>query len=162
MTFCSPVRSPILYLTVMVCPLDAGDRRLDRRIGHGGAGPQVPRPVTLAGAALLLGEDVDRDRFLAAVRLRIGGDADVGVRLDVGERGLDERHHADVVGYPDGDVAAVACLDHQAVAVDLLDLAADAHRRRALRPGRRRTGHQRQADGAGRKPDEALLHAVLP
>jgi hypothetical protein len=82
--------------------------------------------------ALRFEEDVDRDRLLAAVRLRHRGDADVGVRLDVGERSLDEVHHPHVVRHVHGQRRAVARLDGQRVAVDLLDLPANAHRRLLL------------------------------
>src|SRR5215472_5914758 len=40
---------------------------LDRRVGHGAVGLQVPRPMAFAGAAHGLREDVDLHAFLAAV-----------------------------------------------------------------------------------------------
>src|SRR6516162_4879622 len=66
----------------------------DGGVGHGAVGHQVPRPVTLAGAAHRLGEDMNLHRLLAAVRLGHAGDADERVVLDVGERGLDYAAHA--------------------------------------------------------------------
>src|SRR6266446_29173 len=66
----------------------------DGGVGHGAVGHQVPRPMTLAGAAHRLGEDMDLHCLLAAVGLRHAGDADERVVLDVGERRLDCAAHA--------------------------------------------------------------------
>ena len=113
-------------------PIDARGRRLDRRIGHRRARPQIPRPMPFAGPALRLGEDVDRDRLLAAVGLRHRGHADVGIRLDVGERSLEQARHAHVVRHIDGQHRTVARLHGQRVALDLLDLPTHPHRRGRL------------------------------
>src|SRR5690242_2702916 len=83
-----------LLLAVLVLEMDLvlADRchLLDRRIGHGALGLEIPRPVALAGAAHGLGEDVDLPALLAAVRLRHTGDADEGALLDVG---IGRLHH---------------------------------------------------------------------
>ncbi len=67
---------------------------------------------------------MNRDRLLRTVGLRFGGDADVGARLDVGERCRDQRHDADVVGHRNGEPGPVTRLDAERVAVDLFDLPA--------------------------------------
>ena len=69
--------------------------------------------------------------------LRNAGDADEAVGLDVGERGLDQRRHARIVGDLHVQHGAVARLERQHGAVGLLDLAADAGR--LLRERRRST-----------------------
>jgi hypothetical protein len=79
-------------------------------------------------AALGRQEEVDRERIDAAVRLRHAGDADEAVILDVGKRGLDQRRHTCVVGHLHIEHGAVARLERQHGAVDLLDLAADTAR----------------------------------
>src|SRR5215510_593798 len=141
---------------------DASGDRLHGGIGHGGAGPQIPWAVTFAGPALRLAEDMDGDRLLAAVGLRIGGHPDIGVGLDILDRRLDEAHHAHVFRGCHRDLVALARLDDRRVAVDLLDGAADADRRRALRPYGRRAGDQGDREGAGGEPDNVTLHGFPP
>src|SRR5262245_48047012 len=105
----------------------------DGGVGHGAVGHQVPRPMTLAGAAHRLGEDVDLHRLLAAVGLRHAGDADKRIVLDVGERCLDDSAHRGIVGQPYLVCRLpVARLDRQHRSIDRLDRPAHAHRRRRL------------------------------
>src|SRR5262249_14738508 len=140
----------------------AGDLGADEGVGHGAAGLGVPRAVPVGHhAALGRQEDVDRERLDGAVRLRHAGDADEGVVLDVGERGLVEPGDARVVGELDVEGAAVAGLERQRRPVGLFDLATDATG--LLRPGGRcaRCGDEAQSgrnDGGACNP----THVILP
>src|SRR6516225_7973952 len=134
----------------------------DGGVGHGAVGHQVPRPVTLAGAAHRLGEDMNLHRLLAAVRLGHAGDADERVVLDVGERGLDDAAHRRVVGqlHLIGRVP-VARLDRQHGSVDRLDRAAHANRRWLLGKAHGCGKQQGKTGRAERAPCD-LVHVVLP
>ena len=71
-----------LLLAVLVFDQDvlavgALDRLGHRGVGHGRARALIPGPKTFGGAALVLGENVHRDRLLDAIGLRHRGDADV-------------------------------------------------------------------------------------
>ena len=69
--------SPSLYLTITTLPIDAGDRLVDRAIGHRAVRPRVPRPMALAQPALRFGQNRHLDRALASIRLRHRADADI-------------------------------------------------------------------------------------
>ncbi len=60
------------------------------------------------GAALRRLEDMDRDRLLAAVGLRHGGHADIGVGREILERCPHHRREAHVVGHTDFQVLTLA------------------------------------------------------
>src|SRR5215510_8891195 len=134
----------------------------DGGVGHGAVGHQVPRPMTLAGAAHRLGEDVDLHRLLAAVGLRHAGDADKRIVLDVGERCLDYAAHRGIVGQPYLVCRLpVARLDRQHRSIDRLDRPAHAHRRRLLGKTRGCDKQQGKTGRAERAPCD-LAHVVLP
>jgi hypothetical protein len=76
---------------------------------------------------------VKADRLLATVGLRHRGDADGRTLLDVGKLRLGHGSDTGVVGERHVDRATVARLDHKPVAIDPLDSAANADRRRLLR-----------------------------
>src|SRR5215831_10316087 len=133
----------------------------DGGVGHGAVGRQVPRPMTLAGAAHRLREDVDLHRLLAAVGLRHAGDADKRVALDVGERRLDDAAHRGIVGQLHLVCRLpVARLDRQNGSVDRLDRAAHPHRRRLLGKARGCDKQQGKTGRAERAPCD-LVHVVL-
>src|SRR5215468_4819076 len=72
-------RNENLLLAVLVLdrdrlPIDAGHDGVDRGVGHGAPGLQVPLAEAFAGAALRFAEDMDGDRLLGAVGLRHRGD----------------------------------------------------------------------------------------
>jgi len=79
--------SPSLYLTRMFWP-SCLDRFRPPSRWSWSIRALVPGPEAFGGAALVLGEDMHRDRLLDAVGLRHRGDADVGALLDFRERGL--------------------------------------------------------------------------
>src|SRR5262245_2351996 len=106
--------------------VDPGDRGVHCRIGHRAVRP-IPRPVTLAGAALRLGEDHDLDRALAAVRLGRCADADEGARFPIGQARLDHPVYRRVVGELHLHVAGLAGLDCQRRTVHRLYRPANPH-----------------------------------
>src|SRR5215472_4330703 len=134
----------------------------DGGVGHGAVGHQVPRPVTLAGTAHRLGEDMNLHRLLAAVRLGHAGNADKRVVLDVGERCLDDAAHRRVVGQLHLVCRMpVARLDRQHGSVDGLDRAAHANRRWLLGKAHGCGKQQGKTGRAERAPCD-LVHVVLP
>src|SRR5262249_20871750 len=142
-----------LLLAVLVLERDhltvnAGDRGVDRGIRHRTAGLQIPRPEPLAGAALRVAEDMNRDRLLAAVGLRHGADADIDARLDVLERGLHRRGKPNVVRHYRGEGGALARLDRERLAFDLLERSADTDPLRLLGDARARDQGRSQTGGA--------------
>src|SRR5258706_8277327 len=99
-------------------------------IGHCALGFRVPWAVPVGhDSALRRQENMHRESFDAAVRLRHAGNTDEGILLDVGERGFDQRRYTRVIGELHVEHAAVARLYRQHPAIGLLDLAADASRR---------------------------------
>src|SRR5262252_2321341 len=153
---------PLLVLERDLVALHPFHHLRDGGVGHGAVGHQVPRPVTLAGAAHRLGEDVDLHRLLAAVGLRHAGDADERIVLNVGERGLDDPAHRGIVGQPHLVCRLpVARLDGEHRSVDRLDRAAHAHRRWLLGKARGCDKQQGKTGRAERAPCD-LVHVVLP
>src|SRR5262245_56526641 len=143
-------------------PVDTRDRGFHRGVGHGAVGLKIPWPVTFTGPTLRLGEDMDRHRALAAIRLWHRRHADKRVGLDVLERGLHEAHHAHIVRGLDLEFGTVTRLDGQRVAIDLLDDAAHAYRRRVLRPGDAGTGDRSGGKRPRRDARNFPVHDVLP
>src|SRR6266478_3182485 len=86
--------------------------------------------------------DAQFDRLKRSVGSWSRGYSDVGIGLDVGERGLDDAANADVVLEHELELSSVARLDRQVVAVELLDGAAHAH---ILRLGRDRAQRECRA-----------------
>ncbi len=107
--------------------VDAGDGLIDRAVGHGAVRPRTPRPEALAYSALHRREHRHLDGALAAVGLRHGADADIGARLDIGERRLADAEHSGVVGEPDLQFAELLGFDRQHMAVEAFDRAGDTH-----------------------------------
>src|SRR6185437_7613632 len=80
---------PVLVFDLERFAVLGGDGALDIGIGHGAARPRIPRAGAVRhDAALRRQEDMNGKGLDAAVRPRHAGDADEGVRLDIGERGL--------------------------------------------------------------------------
>src|SRR6266545_736694 len=146
----------VLVLDHQLLAVNARDGGVDGGVGHGGAGP-VPRPVTLAGAALRLREDHYPDRLLAAIGLRRGADADEVALLDVGGRRFDDAEHRRIRRDVDLGLALVG-LDHQGRTVDAFDLADDALGLRRLRRSRR----DRERRSKGRSGENAGNFHVIP
>ena len=114
--------------------VDAGHRRARRRaVGHGAVRHRRIGTMSLARAAHLLGEDVHFERLLRAVRLRHRGAAEERAFLDVGDRCLDHARRSARCRSASACAVAIAGLQRQRIAVDLLDGAAQAHGRRLLR-----------------------------
>src|ERR1017187_10331577 len=63
----------------------------------------------------------------------MGPGADIGARLDVGERPFAHGEHHEIAGQVDLHLAKLVRLDRQHVAVEALDRAGNAHGRRLLR-----------------------------
>ena len=128
----------------------ASGRRLhsavDGAVGHHAAGLEVPRVVTLTGAAHRLGEHQHLERLQLAISAGSRGDADIGVRLDVGEVELLHRRHRQRVVQQDLDLRPLARVDSQGMALQRGDGAADPGGRRVLCDGggRAQTGGQRE------------------
>ena len=154
--------SPSLYLTsnsrpslpATVVATTALVMVLPGRLSHG------TKPVG-DHALLQVQEDVDRVGLLAAVGLRHRRHADKRAFLDVVERGLLHRRNPRRLGELHRQVCAVARLDRQRRAVDLRDLAADAHRRRLLGETRRCRRNQRKSGHAQGAPRQ-LVHGHPP
>src|SRR5579884_2736758 len=139
-----------LLLTALIrdgehLPIDAGDRCIHGAVGHGRTGT-IPGPEALAKAALRRRKDRHLNRFLAAVGLGHGADADKVANLDVREcRGLYAKYLS-LVGQLDRNVGGIVALDRQGRAIDFGDHAAD----RLGRLPECRTGSERsnrQGDG---------------
>src|SRR4029450_13565491 len=131
-------------------PVNTRDRGVDGGIRHGGAGP-IPRPVSLARAALRLREDHHLDGLLAAVRLRHGADTDERARLHVRQRGLDDPEHCYLVRELYRHVTDLVGLDDDGGAVHPLDGPAQPDGLRLLSPGRGR-GESYHEHSAGENP----------
>ena len=90
------------------------------------------------------------DRILVAVRPRHRGGADEGTDLDVGQRDFADPDDVDVAGHMQLDILAATRLDGQHVAVDGLDGAANARRRRRLLGDRVKRGARNHRYGGKR------------
>ena len=106
-----------------------------------------PQPFTAAirEIGLCLWEDPDFDRMDLTVGAFHAGRGEKVAGLDVGEALLDEALQSGLVAHRDLDGRPVAGLDRQMVTVDLLDRAADPHRRRGGR-GLCQRGHNEKSD----------------
>src|SRR5262249_24193282 len=128
-------------------PLDACDLLLDIAVGHRALGLQIPGPVSVAYPAHRLGEDMDLQSALTAVRLRHGGDPHIGAGFYVGERTADNGYDACILFELNRQRRAIARLDREARAVDALDRA--AHAARCLLRERRALSEQSQKNKSG-------------
>src|SRR6266851_3543289 len=127
----------------------AGDLR-QCRVGHDAVGRKIPGQLGLGDdAAQILGDDMNLDRLELAVGALERGRSDKISGLDVGEAFGDAAGYREVRGQRDGQGLAVARFDHQNLAVELVDGAANA-RRRAFRRvlSRGRQGEQRDEDAS--------------
>ena len=131
-----------------VAAVHGGHRGVDACVGHRGVRhalhAAVPRPVTLAGAAHRLREDVDLERDQRPVGLRPGAGPDEGARLEIGHRRRQHRGERHAHRRHDHEILAVAGLHLQPRALDLLDGAAYAT---GLRLGPGRQDRQDRQDG---------------
>src|ERR1700722_17816799 len=88
-----------------------------------------PNGVGFTGAAPGLREDADFDRVYLAVGTLDPGRGDVVAGLDIGNALLDQGDDGNIGGELDRQRLAVPRFDHQILAVEFIDRAADAGRR---------------------------------
>jgi hypothetical protein len=112
----------------------------------------------MAVVGLWPGEDVHFDRLLAAVGLGHRAAADVGARLDIGDRRLQHGGDRRVIGELERDRAAVAPFRVNSITVDPLDRAVQALGLLALLLGR--SGGNSQCGGKGSGGQNACLTHV--
>src|SRR6266850_6787240 len=114
--------------------------------------------MSITIAAHALGENAQLYRLLCAVGLWNAAAGDIVARLDVGGRRLDPGDDQRIVGKLQYDRAA-GRLDVQRIALDLIEGAGNALRRRLLRRRGGNRKHRRQGDG---RHDPHCAHVCPP
>src|SRR5262245_12470505 len=135
----------VLVLNNHHTSIDAGDRLIDSAVCHRAVRPRVPRPVALVQPSLRLRQDRHLNGPLASVRLRSGADADKSTRLDVGDCRLGDAEHGRIGGEVNLHLTELFRFDRKHAAVEVLDCAGNAYRRRLLRK-RARSRRNNDAD----------------
>src|SRR5262249_11362068 len=126
--------------------VDRTDDLLDIGIGHRALRLQIPRIMSLSGAAHRFRKDMHLDSVEAAVGLRHRGHSDKRVLFDVRQRCFDDAGDLRIVGDCQFDFGAVAGLDDAVRCVDAFDGATYANRRRILRGGALNADERRNQD----------------
>src|SRR3984893_14848025 len=119
-----------------------------RRIGHHAVRDEIPRKLAFGGAAHVLGKDMHLDGLERAGGAFDRSRGDVVSGLDVGNALGDDTAHGEVRGQGGRPKLSLARFGRQGIAVELVDCAANAHRR-AFRRGLSQGRQSKQRDKAG-------------